>query len=266
MVSLRKVFFLTIFLLLSGAVYYSYNYFFLRKFKLAILGLHNYPEVLIRKPLSKFDNSKLVLLGDLKKSILSLPFVRKVKVEKCNLFSINCFVADIKEELPAYKFSSGEQLLLYSEKNNIIWQGLVSQIQENNEGSVGGIPNWLKPLAQELPLVEIDPKLNIPDKFKFISTLVPEIVTALKKGHDLSVATIKFQNSNVFSIKFKNHEFEVFYSFRSGFDSNLFELQNQRLKKVLIEVAPRLSELESISLDYEKMAIVKFKDVIADQK
>jgi hypothetical protein len=246
----RLSIYIALIIILSG--YLIYDYCYSQKLKIAFIGLKNYPELIFYNSiLNKTQGRKLYSKEELQSIISKLPLVRTCSVEKCNSWSLNCFIVEVKEELPLFMLMSDEQLTIYASNATILWQ---SRINEH-------LPVWLVVLTENLPMAKIH-NLNIyQDKLEQRVNLITRIIKLFNKTYKLNIETLTFDQGNGFEAKFQGQDFRVIFSFDSGFEHSLLDKQVERLRRVLIELNDKLKDIELINLDFNKIATVKMKDL-----
>lgn len=189
----------------------------------------------------RFNNKEI--LRDIKK----ISLVKSAEIEPCSFFSLNCYVIKILEHTPQF---------LMEDKG-------ASWFISNDLTYLFSMPKHLDARKEskrlKLPFIKLSPNLT-DNQTKQATKYAYDIINVLKSELQYKVSEIDFLPNGEFKVFFFDHDFWVSFSELDGSFEKL-KTEIARLNEVINNSSGKLHVLQGIDLAFEKMAVVKFKEL-----
>ncbi len=186
----------------------------------------------------------------------SHPMVENVTVQSCkdgSALAFGCFEIAIKERAPAF-------IALVESKPWLVGEdgGFLGPLPESID--VRTLVNELEPRIGRLRVLKGVSTLNSsPDLTRARFEYAKRALDLIEQVTEYGVEWGELRASGELSVKFLRFPFEATFAFKD--DSwDVLRDECKRLKSLLVEFGPKVSEIKGIDLAYDTLAVVKFRE------
>lgn len=173
--------------------------------------------------------------------LLADPQVREASIERCSTFSISCFsVHGSLRSAELLLDTGGQQWLISSEG---------AFLPSSPDDVLRGLPYYIELRASELPSQELISRVRF----------VQLAVDAIRQHMEAQVEKLSFPSSRVLRITMHDIPFDVILSADTR-EPALVESELARVGIVLGKLRDRWSEIETIDVGFQRLAVVHFHD------